>query len=209
MTYINDFFKVLALLLLLLGSVQPVTIGILQNRLQSVDYSQFTLVQTLQSDLDLTALMQLEDVSHPIAVVLSVLLALYINKFVQVCLYQIHLLVYEFSPLQTLWIVLENIWNFIFCVGSPIAIAKVTHLLTASFLTRFCDIPAIYIDIAAGVLAICLLLATFAITEQYVEQRTYEIELMATPPNLNPNNYSSNSHNNDSQNSNHRPPRNR
>ena len=209
MTYINDFFKVLALLLLLLGSVQPVTIGILQNTLQSVDYSQFTLVQVLQSDLDLTALMQLEDVSYPIAVVLSVLLALYINKYVQICLYQIHLLVYEFNPFQTLWIVLENIWNFIYCVGSPIAIAKATHFLTASFLTQFCDIPAVYTDISAGVLAICLLLATLVITEQYVEQRTYEIELMATPPNLNPNNYSSNSHNSDSQNSNHRSPRNR
>ncbi len=191
MAYLNDFFRLLALLFLLLGSVQPIAISTWQNLIQSIDYSQFSTIQAWQSSIDLAAYLQSDAVAHPLAIVTSVLGALYLNKHVQICLYQIHLLVYEYNPFQTLSIVLENIWNFCYCLGSPVAIAKVTHYLSVSFLTRFCAISDMYIDITAEVFGLCLLLQTFAITEQYVEYRTFEIELMAIPPNLNPNNYGS------------------
>lgn len=187
MAYFNDILKALALVGLLLISLQPFTISAVQHLIQSIDYSQSQILQALEAQVNLKVLLQDDAVAHPVAVLVSVAAALYINKFVQMALYQMHLLVYESNAVHVSWIVIENLWIFVFCTGSPLLMLRLTFWLTLRFLGQFCPFPSM--QLIAEVAGLCLFLVTFSITEEYPEYRAFEIEMMAIPPNLNPKTY--------------------
>ena len=187
MAYFNDILKATALVGLLLISLLPFTISAVQHLIQSIDYSQSQILQALEVQVNIAVLLQDDAIAHPVAVLLSVAAALYINKFVQMALYQAHLLVYETNTVQVSWIVIENIWIFVFCTGSPILMMRLTYWLTLRFLGQFCPFPSM--NLIAEVAGLCLFLVTYSITEEYPEYRAFEIEMMAIPPHVNPKTY--------------------
>lgn len=184
MATLNDLLKVVSLVLLLGISVHPFTIQLLQYLIQTRKYDQWYILQTLvERDVNVFFLAD-ADIAHTVAVPLAIVIALYINSFVQITLYHIHLLLYEPKPAQVALIVLENLWNFFYCTLSPIVAMQITHVLATQFLNRYCT--SSYTSIIADVLAVYMLLVVFGITDLYALYRTYEIELMAVPLNLSP-----------------------
>lgn len=219
-----DLMTVIITVLLMVVSMQPPVVGLIQQGIQSVDLSQFEPVQALlkssgggdvaASTAYINILQQQEAIAHPLALVFSLLFALYLNKFIQLTLTQIHLLVYEFSPMTVLWIVIENAWNLLYCTTFPWAIGWLTFRLFNSLLTSYCiestssnssnAEPANELLVliqqwgspTIAFMAILVGLATCAITSQYKSKRTEEIELLAIPPTLHPNNYNGSTSNN-------------
>ena len=220
-----DLMTVIITVLLMVVSMQPPVVGIIQQGIQSVDLSQFEPVRALLKSGDdvaastayINILQQQDAIAHPLALIFSLLFALYVNKYVQLALYQIHLLVYEFSPMTVLWIVIENVFNFIYCTAFPWVIGWLTYKLFNSLLVSYCidstvngsgssssaepanDLLVLiqqWGSPAIAFVAILVGLATCAITSQYKSKRTEEIELLAIPPTLHSNNYNGSTSNN-------------
>lgn len=219
-----DLITVIVTILLMVVSMQPPVVGLIQQGIQSIDLSQFEPVQALlksggdlaTSTATIDTLLQQDAVVHPLALVFSLIFALYLNKFVQMGLIQIHLLVYEFSPMTVLWIVIENAWNFLYVTAFPWAIGWFTFQLFNSLLTSYCIDSMSNANSSSGssstsdlltliqqwgsptiaFMAILVGLASCAITSQYKSKRTEEIELLAIPPTLHPNNYNGSTSNN-------------
>ncbi len=186
MAYLNDALKVVALLVLLYFSLNPLTLALIHSAIEGFDYSQSHLLSLLEEG-GYYSFINFEEISYPLAIALSLAIALHVNCHIQVCLYQIHLLVYYANAPQIAWILVENLWNFIYCSIFPFLAAKLTHMLAMRFLTTFCDSSNTG-AIAEG-FTFYIFLCAFGIVSCYDECRTYELELMAIPSNLDPNSH--------------------